>query len=59
MVLALIVFVLNNLRFSNYNGKTLAELTTSEKNIVSARKMAALVMQKELLNKNLLKKEED
>ena len=41
------IFVLNDNNTINFNGKTLAELSNTEKNLISARKMAAL----ELLSK--------
>ena len=41
------IFVLNDNNTINFNGKTLAELSNAEKNLISARKMAAL----ELLSK--------
>lgn len=41
------IFVLNDNNTINFNGKTLAELSNAEKNLISARKIAAL----ELLSK--------
>lgn len=41
------IFVLNDNNTINFNGRTLAELSNTEKNLISARKMAAL----ELLSK--------
>lgn len=50
------IFVLNDSNFDEYNGKTMAELTQFEKNMVSARKLAAMQIQEELLNKKTLEK---
>ena len=50
------IFVLNDINFNAYNGKTLAELTPLAKNTVSARKLAALELQEELLKENVLEK---
>lgn len=50
------IFILNDINFNVYNGKTLAELTPLAKNTVSARKLAALELQEELLKENVLEK---